>query len=194
MLYLTYALMVLHTFVGLILIGIVLLQRGRGGGLAGSFGGMGGQSAFGTKAGDVFTKITIGVAIVWFVLAGICTVVANSATKGRFKAGTDPVLKAPAIGKDSKQSEAEADDKASSNAGASGNEKDAVPPSPEKDQVTPDPASNPEGKTEPGDGGTEKKKPSDATEKATGNTPDESAADQEKIKDKPAPDENADPK
>ena len=42
----------------LFLILLVLIQRGRGGGLAGAFGGMGGQSAFGTKAGDVFTKIT----------------------------------------------------------------------------------------------------------------------------------------
>ena len=46
----------------LFLILLVLIQRGRGGGLAGAFGGAGGQSAFGTKAGDVFTKITIGVA------------------------------------------------------------------------------------------------------------------------------------
>ena len=29
------------------------------------FGGMGGQSAFGTKAGDVFTRITIGTATIW---------------------------------------------------------------------------------------------------------------------------------
>ncbi|RLS51073.1 MAG: preprotein translocase subunit SecG, partial [Planctomycetota bacterium] len=39
----------------LFLILLVLIQRGRGGGLAGAFGGAGGQSAFGTKAGDVFT-------------------------------------------------------------------------------------------------------------------------------------------
>jgi preprotein translocase subunit SecG len=44
------------------------LQRGRGGGLAGALGGMGGQSAFGTKAGDLFTKITVGVAAFWIVL------------------------------------------------------------------------------------------------------------------------------
>ena len=44
---------------------MVLVQRGRGGGLAGALGGMGGQSAFGTKAGDLFTRITIGVATVW---------------------------------------------------------------------------------------------------------------------------------
>ena len=47
---------------------LVLVQRGRGGGLSGAFGGMGGQSAFGTRAGDVFTKITIGVAAFWIIL------------------------------------------------------------------------------------------------------------------------------
>ena len=55
-------------FVALILIALVLIQRGRGGGLAGAFGGAGGQSAFGTKAGDVFTRITVGVAAVWILL------------------------------------------------------------------------------------------------------------------------------
>ena len=49
-------------FTALFLILLVLVQRGRGGWLAGALGGMGGQSAFGAKAGDVFTKITIGVA------------------------------------------------------------------------------------------------------------------------------------
>ena len=52
----------------LFLILLVLIQRGRGGGLAGAFGGMGGQSAFGTKAGDTFTKITIVVATLWIIL------------------------------------------------------------------------------------------------------------------------------
>jgi preprotein translocase subunit SecG len=52
----------------LFLILLVLIQRGKGGGLAGAFGGMGGQSAFGTKAGDLFTRITIGVAAVWIIL------------------------------------------------------------------------------------------------------------------------------
>lgn len=52
----------------LFLILLVLVQRGRGGGLAGAFGGMGGQSAFGTKAGDLFTKLTMGAATFWIVL------------------------------------------------------------------------------------------------------------------------------
>jgi len=49
------------------LILLVLVQKGRGGGLAGAFGGLGGQSAFGTKAGDLFTKITVGVAAFWII-------------------------------------------------------------------------------------------------------------------------------
>lgn len=58
----------LLVFSALFLIALVLIQRGRGGGLAGAFGGMGGQSAFGTKAGDVFTKITVVVAACWILL------------------------------------------------------------------------------------------------------------------------------
>jgi preprotein translocase subunit SecG len=61
-------LIVLLFVTALFLIVLVLIQRGKGGGLAGAFGGMGGQSAFGTKAGDLFTKITIGVAIFWILL------------------------------------------------------------------------------------------------------------------------------
>lgn len=52
----------------LFLVLLVLVQRGRGGGLTGALGGAGGQSAFGTKAGDLFTRITIVVAAVWIVL------------------------------------------------------------------------------------------------------------------------------
>jgi len=58
--------LMLLTAVFLIL--LILVQRGKGGGLAGAFGGMGGQSAFGTKAGDLFTRITVGVAAFWIIL------------------------------------------------------------------------------------------------------------------------------
>jgi preprotein translocase subunit SecG len=61
-------LMLLLLVTAVFLIILVLIQRGKGGGLAGAFGGMGGQSAFGTKAGDTFTKITIGVAAFWIIL------------------------------------------------------------------------------------------------------------------------------
>ena len=58
-------------FISVVLIGIILLQRGRGGGLVGALSGLGGQSAFGTKAGDTFTRITIGIAAAWVILAGV---------------------------------------------------------------------------------------------------------------------------
>ena len=58
----------LLVFSALFLTALVLIQRGGGGGLAGAFGGAGGQSAFGTKAGDVFTRITVIVAACWILL------------------------------------------------------------------------------------------------------------------------------
>ena len=63
-----YLFLVLLFLSALFLILLVLVQRGKGGGLAGAFGGLGGQSAFGTKAGDAFTRITIGAAAVWILL------------------------------------------------------------------------------------------------------------------------------
>ena len=67
----------------LFLIMIVLVQRGRGGGLAGALGGAGGQSAFGAKAGDVFTRITIGAAAVWILLCVLAVKMVGS--------GSDPL-------------------------------------------------------------------------------------------------------
>jgi preprotein translocase subunit SecG len=58
--------LLLMTSIFLIL--LILVQRGRGGGLTGALGGMGGQSAFGTKAGDLFTRVTIVVASIWILL------------------------------------------------------------------------------------------------------------------------------
>ena len=66
----------------LFLIGLVLIQRGKGGGLAGAFGGVGGSSPFGSKAGDAFTRITIWVAAIWIVVIMIQVKVAPSAGGG----------------------------------------------------------------------------------------------------------------
>src|SRR6187401_376200 len=56
------------SILAILLILLILVQRGRGGGLAGALGGMGGSSAFGAKAGDVFTRITIVAATIWIIL------------------------------------------------------------------------------------------------------------------------------
>ena len=55
----------LMAFLSLFLIMLILIQRGKGGGLTGALGGPGGQSAFGSKAGDTFTLVTVVVASVW---------------------------------------------------------------------------------------------------------------------------------
>lgn len=66
--FVNYVMCTLLFLTALFLILLVLVQRGRGGGLTGALGGMGGQSAFGTKAGDMFTKVTMITAGVWIVL------------------------------------------------------------------------------------------------------------------------------
>lgn len=53
---------------GLFLILLVLIQRGKGGGLSGAFGGAGGSSAFGSRTADAFVKITLYLAAVWVLI------------------------------------------------------------------------------------------------------------------------------
>lgn len=61
----------------LFIILLVLVQRGRGGGLAGALGGPGGSSAFGAKAGDTFTKITIAAVSIWIVTCLLASIWAS---------------------------------------------------------------------------------------------------------------------
>jgi protein translocase SecG subunit len=85
---------VLLSLTSIFLILLILVQRGRGGGLTGALGGMGGQSAFGSKAGDTFTYVTIGVAAVWFLL-GIFAVRFLGGEGGAFGSPDENVLVAP---------------------------------------------------------------------------------------------------
>lgn len=77
---------ILYTLIvlcSIFLIGLVLIQRGRGGGLAGAFGGAGGSSAFGTRAGDVFTRITIVAASIWIGLNMLLVILSNESREDR---------------------------------------------------------------------------------------------------------------
>lgn len=108
------AILLFITSVFLIL--LVLIQRGRGGGLAGAFGGLGGQSAFGTKAGDLFTRITIVVATVWILLCAASVKLLNNTNNGLLSDGLgatsakssldDAASKAPADNKSTAPSDA----------------------------------------------------------------------------------------
>ena len=63
-----YFLATLFLIICVLLIIVVLLQKGRGGGLGAAFGGMG-QTAFGTRVGDVFTWVTIVLTALFLLLA-----------------------------------------------------------------------------------------------------------------------------
>ena len=72
-----YATMTVFIIVCLFLILIVLIQKGRGGGLASAFGGAGGNTAFGSKTGDVLTWATSIVFGIFLVLAITLNLLAN---------------------------------------------------------------------------------------------------------------------
>ena len=59
----------LFALLAVLLMGVILLQRGKGVGLSGAFGGAGGHTAFGAKTGDVLTWATIVIAAVMLVFA-----------------------------------------------------------------------------------------------------------------------------
>src|SRR5205814_8986320 len=57
---------------------LILIQKGRGGGLASAFGGSGGNTAFGSKTGDVLPWATSIVFGVFLVLAVALNLFANA--------------------------------------------------------------------------------------------------------------------
>ena len=81
MFYLYWILMVFFLFICGILILIVLIQKGRGGGLTSAFGGSGGNTAFGAKTGDVLTWATSIIFAVFILLAMVLNVVAEKVDK-----------------------------------------------------------------------------------------------------------------
>ncbi len=65
---------VLWVFIAICLILIILIQKGKGGGLSGAFGGAGGAGGLlGTKTGDFLTWVTIGL-VVAFLTFGVVLV------------------------------------------------------------------------------------------------------------------------
>lgn len=68
-------LLVVYALLCAFLILIILLQRGEGGGLAGAFGGMGGESAFGVKGDKTFKKLTAVVGALFMILAVVISVI-----------------------------------------------------------------------------------------------------------------------
>jgi preprotein translocase subunit SecG len=61
--------LVLLIIVTVALCGLILIQRGKGGGLAGAFGGGGVEQAFGTRATTLAQKATAVLAAIYLLLA-----------------------------------------------------------------------------------------------------------------------------
>ena len=76
-----YLTVVLFLTVCVFLILLVLIQKGRGGGLASAFGGAGGNTAFGSKTGDVLTWATSIIFGVFLLLAVILNLMTRSGTR-----------------------------------------------------------------------------------------------------------------
>src|SRR5437762_10449448 len=83
-----YFTMTIFIIICLFLILIVLIQKGRGGGLASAFGGAGGNTAFGSKTGDVLTWATSVVFGIFLILAITLNLLANYYHNQRIKSPT----------------------------------------------------------------------------------------------------------
>lgn len=65
-----YFLVAVYTVVCLLLIGVILLQQGKGGDIANAFGGGGSQAVFGARSGaTLLTRATAGLAVLFVVLS-----------------------------------------------------------------------------------------------------------------------------
>src|SRR5687767_2762412 len=96
-----YATMTVFIIVCIFLILLVLIQKGRGGGLASAFGGAGGNTAFGSKTGDVLTwatSIIFGVFLVLAVALNLFANARNDASRTPTAAATPAAPGAPAGG------------------------------------------------------------------------------------------------
>jgi len=88
--------LVLFLLCSVILMLLVLIQRGRGGGLAGAFGGPGGHSAFGTKTADVFIKATAVLGAIFFILAVVTALLMRYQQSALWSAEEPAPAEAPA--------------------------------------------------------------------------------------------------
>jgi preprotein translocase subunit SecG len=78
-----YLFTVLHVVVCFVLIGIILLQPGKGADLAGAFGGQGSQTAFGPRGTvNILTKVTTWAAIIFAITSISLTVLVARQSAG----------------------------------------------------------------------------------------------------------------
>jgi preprotein translocase subunit SecG len=82
--------MVLYVLVCFLLLGVVLLQQGKGGDIAAAFGGSSSQTAFGARAGaTVLTRATAVLGTLFMVGAFLLTAAGRSAPGGSVVSGVE---------------------------------------------------------------------------------------------------------
>ena len=75
-------LIVMHTIVSILLISVVLMQASQGGGLSGTFGGQAASSILGGQsAGNVLSKITTWLAVIFIGLAIFISILSGPTTE-----------------------------------------------------------------------------------------------------------------
>ncbi len=92
MTFLLYLCITLFIIVCLFLIMVILIQKGRGGGLASAFGGSGGNTAFGSKTGDVLTWVTSVVFGLFLLLAIALNLISD---RQATRTAQNPTVQAP---------------------------------------------------------------------------------------------------
>jgi preprotein translocase subunit SecG len=93
------AIVVVHVFVSIFLIGVVLLQQGKSADLAGAFGGQGSQTAFGPRgAANIMTKMTAYSAVAFmFTSITLTVMMARSSHSASVLSGIKTPVTAPAV-------------------------------------------------------------------------------------------------
>src|SRR5262245_35828399 len=81
---------VILILLGFFMILLILIQRGKGGGLVGALSGIGGSSPFGSRAGDAFTRFTIYVAALWLFLTMLQVRIIQTTASREQRAPTTP--------------------------------------------------------------------------------------------------------
>ncbi|MBI2290003.1 MAG: preprotein translocase subunit SecG [Betaproteobacteria bacterium] len=89
--------LVLHVLAALTIIGLVLLQHGKGADMGAAFGGGASGSLFGaTGSANFLSRITAGVATVFFITSLGLTWYSSHNTEGKGVMATQPASQAPA--------------------------------------------------------------------------------------------------
>ena len=80
MIILTYILILVEIIVSILLIGIILIQKTKGQGMGLAFGGGMGETLFGSQVGNVLTKATVILAVIFLVNTTLLAVMGTGKT------------------------------------------------------------------------------------------------------------------